>query len=229
MIACGSAMHPLEGISMALELWLGREQTCMLLAFVGLTTWLAMIPDLRRSRALAWKLAAYLATILVWSWPPNRFLVPILPFLAAYLLMGWETMLTAWKNKTGCRVVGAVGLAIILLANIWLLDCHAAHVRQNHYSLARLEDTPFNWSSYERTFAWLRRNSRPEDVIASGLDSMFALYTDRRASSIIPAACFTVTGRRVCSRQRSSRKFSKDTNPSISFSPRWLALRKRSR
>jgi hypothetical protein len=49
------------------------------------------------------------------------------------------------------------------------------------YPLAKLGMTRVEWSSYEKTFAWLKENAQADDVIASGFDSMFALYTDRRA------------------------------------------------
>jgi hypothetical protein len=62
-----------------------------------------------------------------------------------------------------------------------LLARHAAQVRRTGYPLARLTDAPVEWSSYQRTFDWLRNNSEPQDVLACGLDSMTALYTGRHA------------------------------------------------
>jgi hypothetical protein len=37
------------------------------------------------------------------------------------------------------------------------------------------------WSEYEQLFRWIRENTAAEDVLASGLDSMLYLYTDRQA------------------------------------------------
>lgn len=41
-------------------------------------------------------------------------------------------------------------------------------------------DSDVSWSSYERIFDWLRTNTRVDDVVASGLDTMIYLYTGRQ-------------------------------------------------
>ncbi|MEX2112204.1 MAG: hypothetical protein WD845_03415 [Pirellulales bacterium] len=181
MTAHGSAELPFEGLSAAMAAVLGRGYTNVLIIIAGLAPWLTMIPDLRRGRALAWMLAASLGAMLVWSWPPYRFLVPIMPFLAAYLLHAPATILPAPSAQRRWRVAGVLVVIVIVLANCGLLARHALEVRRTGFLLARLTDAPVDWSSYERTFAWLRQNSKPQDVIAAGLDSMVALYTDRRA------------------------------------------------
>ncbi len=181
MMAHGSAALPFEGLSVDLGAVIGRGNTAALMILAGLTPWLAMIPDLRRGRALAWMLAAMLGTMLVWSWPPYRFLVPIMPFLVAYLLLVPATIMPALCERRRWRLAGALAVVAIVLANCGLLARHAVQVRNTGYALAGLADAPVDWSSYERTFAWLRENSEPQDVIASGLDSMVGLYTDRRA------------------------------------------------
>jgi hypothetical protein len=182
MTAHGSAELPLEGLSSSIAPWLGQECTSALMIIVGLAPWLAMIPDLRRNRALAWMLLGYLAAMLVWSWPPYRFLVPILPFVIAYLLLVPASVLEKLSEKKGWPAAAAAAcVAAIVLANVVLLARQAAQVRATGYPVARLTDAPVSWASYDRTFAWLRENSQPQDVVAAGLDSMVALYTDRRA------------------------------------------------
>lgn len=54
--------------------------------FVGAMVFGSIILQIRSGRLLPCFLAAYLAIILVWPWPPSRFLVSILPFLLAYLI-----------------------------------------------------------------------------------------------------------------------------------------------
>jgi hypothetical protein len=180
-IAYGSAEMPLEGAAAFVGPWIGLPVTGTLLAVLGLTTWLAILPDLKKFRALAWMLAVYLAAMLVWSWPPQRFLVPILPFLAAYLFSGIARLLKCDGQSMMRRLAPPVGLAAIVAANAGLLVCHAVQKGDTGYPLPKFGMTPVEWSSYESTFAWLRQHSRPDDVIASGFDSMIALYTDRPA------------------------------------------------
>ena len=184
MIAHGSTELPLEGVSALVGPWLGRGYTFIVLAVLGLAPWLAMMPDLRKNRPLPWMLLGTLGAMLVWSWPPYRFVVPILPFVCAYLLQALATALGALQPATQrpfARVVAAAGLVVIVLANAVLLGRHAQQVHETGYPLARLTDSRVDWSSYERTFAWVSDHSRPQDVMAAGLDSMVALYTGRPA------------------------------------------------
>ncbi|MEX2025801.1 MAG: glycosyltransferase family 39 protein, partial [Pirellulaceae bacterium] len=81
-IAKGSGEYVLEGLNALLEMHLGPGRTLVLIAPLGIIPWVAMTNGLRRGRILPWALAAYLGLMLVWSWPPQRFLVPILPWLA---------------------------------------------------------------------------------------------------------------------------------------------------
>jgi hypothetical protein len=181
LIAHGSAEMPLEGVAAFVAPWLALSVTTSLMMVIGVGVWLAMISDLSKCRVLPWMLAAYLAAMLVWSWPPQRFLVPILPFLAAYLLSGCSTLLRRGGDTSTGRFVRSLGLAAVLAANCGLLVCHAAQQSRTGFPLPKFGMTPVKWSSYESTFSWLRRNAGAGDVIASGLDSMFALYTDQRA------------------------------------------------
>jgi hypothetical protein len=179
--AHGSAELPLEGVSTAIGHVIGRENAMLLVLAVGLVPWLAMIPDLRRGRALPWMLAATLAALLVWSWPPYRFLVPVLPFLTAYLLLAPVALLTAARMSPYGRAVAALVVSAIVAANGVLFVKHAQLVSRTGYIYARLTDSPVEWSSYQDVFRWLRAHAQSDDVIAAGLDSMISLYTDRKS------------------------------------------------
>ena len=184
MIAHGSTELPLEGVSALVGPWLGVGYTFIVLAVLGLAPWLAMIPDLRKNRPLPWMLLGTLGAMLVWSWPPYRFLVPILPFVCAYLLQALTSMVGALEPATErprARLIAAAGLVAIVMANGVLLARHAQQVYETGYPLARLTDSRVDWTSYERTFAWVRDHSESQDIVASGLDSMVALYTGRAA------------------------------------------------
>jgi hypothetical protein len=181
MVAIGSGDLACEGLSAAAFQLLAPGLCGLLLLGVGLVPWLTMVPQLRQVRPLPWALAFYLLVMLVWSWLPYRFLVPILPFLTVYLLMGPAELLKRVPSGAGGRVAAAVGLGVVLLANLGLLARHAQTTSLSGYALMKVTDTPVAWASYARTLAWVRQNSEPDDVVASGLDSMVALYTDRQA------------------------------------------------
>ncbi|HUE70202.1 MAG TPA: hypothetical protein VMP01_04870 [Pirellulaceae bacterium] len=181
MVAQGSGDLSLEGASAVLEAAIGRKSAFFVLMIVGLTPWLAMIPDLRRGRVLPWILAAYLGAVLLWPWPPYRFLVPILPFVIAYLLSAPAAILRRWQGMAIGRLAGTVGLGAIVLANGGLLLRHHQITEEYGTLLARHSETPVTWAPYERTFAWLRENSQPQDIVATWFDSMAALYSGRQS------------------------------------------------
>jgi hypothetical protein len=126
-------------------------------------------------------LAAYLLLILVWSWPPQRFLVPILPFLAVFLVAGAASLLRRLSSSMYFTLVATPCLTMLVLANVTLLARHAEQTNRTGYPLRRASDTPVEWAPYERSLAWLQQNSTPDDIVASSLDSMVSLYTGRAA------------------------------------------------
>ncbi len=153
----------------------------ILMLLLGLFPWLIIFSQLRQHRALPWCLVAYILLIWVWPWPPYRFLIPILPFLVSYLLLSISTVLRRVLPLFGYRILTMVGIVVVVTANLWLLSSLNQVSQRFSYPYTRVPEEPVSWSSYEDVFAWLRTHSQPDDVIASGLDSMIYIYTGRRA------------------------------------------------
>jgi hypothetical protein len=181
VVAQGTGELALEGVSAVLAGWLDYELTAGVLMLIGLATWLTTVGDLSKARPLAWMLALYLAAMLIWSWLPHRFLVPILPLLVAYLLLGWATVLQRLSKPPLRQAFAAAVMCAIVGGNAVLLARHFDHIRNTGYPLPTLGGERVEWPAFQRMFGWLRHNSDPDDVIAAGMDSMMALYTDRRA------------------------------------------------
>ncbi len=160
----------------------GRPMVWLALtAPLGLIALSVLGHDIRKGRALATILAAYLVLVCAWPWAPQRFVMPILPFLAVYLLRGLmlpgklPAFERAWPH------VARLGLALFLGAGIVE---QAGVIRLRHQ-----EDTPtpeqgsrlHSWPRMRRTLDWLQANSHPDDVIAAGADPAIYLYTGRKA------------------------------------------------
>jgi hypothetical protein len=181
MVARGSGRFTCEGLAAATKPLLDPELRTLILVCVGAIPWLMMVRPLRQGRALPCAMAAYLLIMLLWSWPPQRFLVPILPFITTYLMAGLSALLSRIAGGFGRRLAVITALGGLVAANLGLLANHFQITRVSGYPLASVSDTPVAWTSFERTLAWLKQHTRPNDVVASGLDSMAALYTDRVA------------------------------------------------
>lgn len=176
--ACGNGELCLEGLSDLVLPLAGNGVRMTVLIAVGFVPWLKLFPQLRGQRCLPWAFSSYLLLVLVWSWPPNRFLVPILPFIAAYFCAGLVKLMSMVLSPRAVRRTAFAGLAVVLLTNLLLLAQHRQRVLRTGYPCLKLADTMTEWSSYEEVFSWLKNYSRTGDVVASGFDSMILLYTD---------------------------------------------------
>ena len=153
--------------------------TAVIIAAAGGMACLSILRDALRGRALATFLIAYLGLIVVWPWPPHRFLIPLQVFLVSYLLRCLLAIATSFGDFLSAAAMrwAPAAAATILVGNGCLLAHHAQVVRQHGYPQCRRGDDQANWSSYKEVFDWLRRHAHRDDLIASGLDSMASLYT----------------------------------------------------
>jgi hypothetical protein len=167
----------LEGFAHALYTY-GGGATWLFFA-IGILPWIAVVAEARSFGLLPVTLLAYVALLCAWPWPPDRFLVPVLPFLGALLFEATRRAL----RKTGAGRGGEIALGGLLVAallsNGWVLSRYVSASRQSGYPYFMLTDAPVDWRQYQIAFEWLRGHSRPDDVIAAGFDAMTALYTDR--------------------------------------------------
>lgn len=153
----------------------------MLVLLTGGILYVGMIRNLRQYRVLAFFLAGYLFIILIWPWPSPRFLMPILPFLLAYLLDWISNQLPKLASIAPPKISGTIVLTVLLACNMALVRQVVAASHSMHYPSLKQMKEPLSWSSYVRVFEWITAHTRPEDVITSGLDTMIYLYTNRRA------------------------------------------------
>jgi hypothetical protein len=164
-----------EGLSLLLQ-WLSSIAWTALFTAVGLLVLRELGLLLYRGRALAVFVIAYLLLLLVWPWPPQRFLVPLLPLLSALLLRS----LVRLSLPSG---IALAGWALLLLANLAAVAGYDPGRAEGH----SVAGNQAPWSAYDRTFDWLRRHSDPQDVLLAANDPMVYLYTGRR--SIYPVVC----------------------------------------
>jgi hypothetical protein len=163
----------------------------LILGLIGVS---AMVRGVKQGRVAVCCIGAYLALILVWPWPPERFLIPIMPILAVLWLGGLANWLrTRWSETTSRRLAGGF-VALGLVLNFTLLASELrAREKTGFPYITKLDSPAVAWSSYETMFAWLRVHSKPDDVIAGPMAPMLYLYSDRpayRPYVIAPPAMF---------------------------------------
>ncbi len=163
----------------ARELHARVEQPQRILFAVGSLPWIAVVAGCRRQALLPVTLLSYLALICLWPWPPDRFLVPILPLLAVLFA-------EALRRLVASRGLGRPGTAVLALllaaavgSNVWMQSRYAGVSRPSQYPYFTLPGEPVQWRSYLAAFDWLRTHTRDGEVLAAGFDTMTSLYTDR--------------------------------------------------
>ncbi len=151
------------------------------LAFIlGLITWVFVVKDVVKGRILPVFLVLNLLIILVWPWPPLRFLVPLAPFLLAYFL-SWVRQVLQRVPLLQSPWLATLLLTALLAVNVSVMARMIQVSHAGHYPLYFQSKESVTWQAYEDLFTWIKTNTQPGDVIASGLDTMIFLYTDRPA------------------------------------------------
>ena len=140
--------------------------------FAGLAVVAAVVWAARSSAgAWPWLLAVYVAGIVLWPWPPSRFLVAVLP-------LAFCSVLAATRPGSGARRAVAIVLMVLGLSNTVAAVERTFDPRWTRgYALVGAAIAP--WSEYTALLNAIRRTTPPDAVIASVVDSMVFLYTDR--------------------------------------------------
>ena len=68
-----------------------------------------------------------------------------------------------------------------MVSNLALLNKNSQIKYLTHFPSNCIAGSQVSWSSYKKVFTWVAEHTEPDDVIASGLDTMIYLYTGRKA------------------------------------------------
>jgi hypothetical protein len=138
----------------------------------------------RRAPVTAWFLAAYMALVIVWPFEPTRFVWALLPLFCAMLALGIAFIMELRPRTTSRRVVryAALAASVMLVGGFGWYNGNGVR-QQWRDSVPRsiaTRATP--------VVEWVRRSTRPTDIIATEDDPLVFLYTGRRA---VPVGTFT--------------------------------------
>lgn len=126
----------------------------------------------------------YLVLVVSHPWTPNRYLLPLVPIFILAAVAGTTHLWAAARRSRGAlqrpaSVPALVVLAVLLFGNgIWLRYRlqPGGNVREWAGS-----DMGYQWSGFQDTFEWIRRNTPPEARFGGVFDTMYFLYTGRQA------------------------------------------------
>ena len=90
-------------------------------------------------------------------------------------------MAQKYRFLSNRKLLVTISLIVLLGVNLTIVYRAGKTSRAMGYPYPSSLKEPISWSSYEAIFHWIKNNTQPDDIIASGLDSMVYLYTGRRA------------------------------------------------
>ena len=122
----------------------------------------------------------YLGVVFIWSYASGRFLIPVIPFLGYYGLIGGRVLLErafAPRAAQGIIVTGvSLLIAMLVVANGLLIRTNVERWSSDPAQYYRF-DAP--WSSYIQSAQWLRENLSQEDVIMARRHFAMYVYSGR--------------------------------------------------
>lgn len=122
-----------------------------------------------------------LSVVLFWPVMPDRFLVPVLPFILLLFLKGlslfsgkfekfYSTVLLRWGIY---RAAGFTLIAAVVLSSGLALACDSQKIFR--------AKTSKEWEQKEQLFRWIQNNTGEGDVLAAGQSVVLYLYTNRKS------------------------------------------------
>jgi hypothetical protein len=117
--------------------------------------------------------------MLLWPWPPARFVAPFYPLV---LLFGWRGLsllssLLPWRVVRHIRVAAVAALAFV---SVWALTSVSRQAAQTG-TVWPHPACNGDWSEFQAVFRWINESTPSDAILAGNLDPLLYLYTGRRA------------------------------------------------
>ena len=184
-VVVGNARYLAQSFQM---LYLTSLVPGLVVLLAGITV-VGMISLRWRKDAATWSFLVFsLVALLCWPFQPSRYCLPLVPVMVLFLYRGVERAarwvrqidLSASLNFILGKLVWAPIVVVLGLNLFWLSSFvwsrHPDSTRGLYGSRA-----PYTWAGFEQTFAWVRENTKPDELLASAYDPMYFLYTGRKA------------------------------------------------
>jgi hypothetical protein len=122
----------------------------------------------------------YFGIITLWVWPPERFLLPMIPYL---LLFSYKELVRISDRvfKYG-NIPAYISLVLAVLLGVQmingLLTITRETMKRQAVSYATEQD---DWKPVNELLVWIRQNTPQDSIMLGNLDPTYYLYTGRKA------------------------------------------------
>ena len=121
--------------------------------------------------------------LVMWVWPPRRFILPILPLLLLYSYKEFSRICDRISPSGTVRTYASL-VAVVLLGTqliYGLVVSTGETIRRQAVSFAPLKHPLDDWKGLRDLFDWIRQNTPPDSILLGSLDPTYYLYTGRKA------------------------------------------------
>ena len=157
-----AAPSPLWGVDF--RLWL-LVPAALLAASASYGAWRT------RMQPVTWFVITYVAIVILWVWPPLRFLVAILPL--------WLWLVSVAIRRLPTAVAAGI-VATLLATSSATLFSSVAQSRSVGLMWFEAESAE-DWHRLSNLFEWIRRATPSDSILVGNLDPTYFLYTGRKA------------------------------------------------
>ena len=130
----------------------------------------------------------YLGLVVALPFPPQRYLIPLVPAIYFFLFRGVQAaeihvsnlMTSQDRKKIWSHLVRAT-LALVVVVHVgWI--AHYLFSKDGATTRAWFgQRFPASWRGFSETFEWIRSHTGDKTILATSYDPMYYLYTGRRA------------------------------------------------
>lgn len=150
-----------------------------------LLTFLGFIRDMRQNvRSLHLFILFYFGTIIMWVWPPVRFLLPMVPFLLFFAYKEFSRICSR-VIKSG-TIITYFSMILIVLLGIQMIHGLLSSTRETIKRQAVSFVPPMyqqdDWAVMKELFDWIQKNTPQDSILLGNLDPTYYLYTRRKAA-----------------------------------------------
>ena len=124
----------------------------------------------------------------MWPWQNARFLVPLIPFMILFLMLGVYVTSEWLRKRSNAKVVTAVQTIAVVALLIYFANVHWRVIRQEHrptlsgYAFGRNRDE----AGFYAACAWLREHSDPREIVMGKPQYLLHLYAGNVTAQLEP-------------------------------------------
>jgi hypothetical protein len=154
----------------------------LIIAFLFVVfTCLGFIKDMRSNvGSLHLFILFYIGIIVLWVWPPLRFLLSIIPLFLLFAYKGFSSVCrSVFKSE---KINGYISIVLFVILSVQMINGLLLSTKETiKWQAVSFMSRQDDWSATRELLDWIRWNTPQDSVLLGNLDPSYYLYTGRKA------------------------------------------------